>query len=75
MKIRIEMDAPETCVECPFYSCYIMNDMGASVSCPDCWMGYMKDYYNETYGQNYKDKKFQHCRLFEYAIANFEKTT
>jgi len=65
MKVRVEIEKPKRCGECPFYfedayQCY--NERGTECNCN---MGYMKGDFRD---QSYRNSLWKGCRLSEYKV-------
>jgi len=61
MKVTIEIDKPETCGDCPFYSrrSYQCHNERGYMAC--CSLGYMDK--TDTRDGNYSNSLFEGCRL------------
>lgn len=66
MKIRIEIEMPETCGKCPFYkeSPYTCHNERGMVA--DCKMGYMDD--KDMRDKSFRNKMYPACELSKHAI-------
>lgn len=63
MKIKIEIDLPETCGKCPFYSETPYQCHSETGHQANCSKGYMSN--RDMRDVSYRERKFEACKLSE----------